>query len=1033
MVETENLDNDYDVSLDEEVGSEESEQEDNTTSRPYRLYELNPFGEEIFKLKYAAYKGEPWYTRARTVATHVAQIEPNDRTKAEWGRYYFEAIAHGDFCPGGRILFGAGRHNYNLLNCYVIEPNDSVESIGKTIQDMYKISCAGGGIGFNFSKIRPKGDDIQNINNSAPGSVSVMKMINEIGNHVKAGKNRRTALMGILEVTHPDLFEFLHVKLDLGQLNNFNISVGINNAFIEACENDSPWYFTFNHKKYYVFEGLRCTFDENDNPIEEFCQVVALNEADALARATLHHLKTYKDTFKDFSKKTIYAKDIFRLLWDNAVKSGDPGIYNVSLANSYTNVSYFESMPATNPCLAKGSLVHTPNGYLPVEDIKEGDLITTIEGIARPIQTIETHTNLDVYKVTFTDGSEQIATAQHQFYVLDGKFVKPKCVKDLTLGDKVKIATAQMPALPTPNKPDTISDRDYGLMLGIVYGDGCYTENQISKDSFKISTSIEDNEWNNEIIRLFGAPTSSYRGVDSKGRENKSLTYCFSLLSEQGQIIHESLMSPAKAIDKTIPLELINTNQDFLAGLLDGLFSTDGNVNLKSSSPMIRFTTGSKDLANSVKRILSMFGIYSSIYSSIRKEHMFDGRRIRSNSLKYDVVLNASSFLPFYNKIGCSNPKKLAKIKKAALFGGYSYTIPLVSVKSIEAFGKSDVYDLYEPITDTWISEGIVSRGCGEIPLPSYGNCCLGHVNLAHMVDENGNFNWRKLAKTIRIGIRFLDSVLEINHFPVPETREVAHKSRRIGLGVMGYHYMLIKLGLKYGSEKCLEFTERLAETFRNEAYKASIKLARLKGAFPEYHKNLYKQEEFYKTLPYRIRQAIDRYGIRNAVMLTSAPTGSISIVHGVSSGIEPIFAPIYKRRYKVGNDVWAEEVILDPLFAEYLEARKPIDHFIGAYELTAEEHLSVQAIWQRYIDSAISKTINLPENAVGDDFIDEAFQYLKEVKGLTVYRAGSKGNEPLEAIPTTAENIKKYVLNNKTSKQTKSADVCDLTSGECG
>ena len=213
------------------------------------ITQLTGLGQEIFEKRYA-YPGETkWSERAKVVARTAATAEKDaDKEKVE--KSFYDAISSGDFIPGGRIIFGAGRNagRHNLLNCYVIIPDDSVDSIGKTIRDMYKISCAGGGIGFNFSKIRPKGDDIGSVANSAPGSISVMKMINEIGDHVRAGKNRRTALMGILNVTHPDLLDFLHVKLDKGELNNFNISVAITDRFLEAVELDEDWYFSFNNK-----------------------------------------------------------------------------------------------------------------------------------------------------------------------------------------------------------------------------------------------------------------------------------------------------------------------------------------------------------------------------------------------------------------------------------------------------------------------------------------------------------------------------------------------------------------------------------------------------------------------------------------------------------------------------------------------------------------------------------------------------------------------------------------------------------------
>ena len=215
---------------------------------------LSELGQEIFDTRYA-YPGETkWSERAKVIARSVATAE-KDADKEKTEKLFYDIVGSGDFIPGGRIIYGAGRNSgsYNMLNCYVIVPEDNVASIGKTVADMYQISCAGGGIGFNVSKIRPKGDDIGNVANSAPGSVSVLKMINEIGDHVRAGKNRRTALMGILNVTHPDLMDFLHVKLDQGQLNNFNISVAITNRFLEAVELDEDWYFTFNNKKYFPY------------------------------------------------------------------------------------------------------------------------------------------------------------------------------------------------------------------------------------------------------------------------------------------------------------------------------------------------------------------------------------------------------------------------------------------------------------------------------------------------------------------------------------------------------------------------------------------------------------------------------------------------------------------------------------------------------------------------------------------------------------------------------------------------------------
>jgi ribonucleoside-diphosphate reductase alpha chain len=323
-------------------------------------FKPNELGQQIFELRYA-YPGEKtWVERAKVISDFIASAEIDDEKSKVAARFY-EVIGRGDLVPGGRIIFGSGRSQYNLLNCYVVQPDDTVESIGKTINDTYKISCAGGGIGFNFSKIRPKGDHIQNIKNSAPGSISVMKMINEIGNHVKAGKNRRIAIMGILDVTHPDVLEFLHVKLDKNELINFNISVGVTNRFLEACEDNDEWYFTFGGKSYYVYQMDKLTpklneFGEivkkgGENVYEEEnINIVAWDEEDAVERAKEHFLTHPSDKFVNVCRYPLKAKDLFARIWGNAVESGDPGIFNIDKANQYTNTGYFETLPSSNPC-----------------------------------------------------------------------------------------------------------------------------------------------------------------------------------------------------------------------------------------------------------------------------------------------------------------------------------------------------------------------------------------------------------------------------------------------------------------------------------------------------------------------------------------------------------------------------------------------------------------------------------------------------------------------------------------------------------
>ena len=310
----------------------------------------------------------------------------------------------------------------------------------------------------------------------------------------------------------------------------------------------------------------------------------------------------------------------------------------------------------------------------------------------------------------------------------------------------------------------------------------------------------------------------------------------------------------------------------------------------------------------------------------------------------------------------------------------------------------------------------------------------MGHVNLSNMVTEDRtDIDWKRLARTIRTGIRFLDNVLTVNHYPIEECKLAGERSRRIGLGTMGLHHMLIKLGIKYGSDKCIEFLERLYSTIRDEAYLASVYISRERGPFPEFHAKRYLSEEFAKTLPARIRMLIKEHGVRNAVMLTAAPTGTISMVHGASTGVEPIFAPMYNRRYREGN-AWKSTLVLDPMFKEALMNGESGYHIVGAYDVTPREHMAVQASIQRYIDNAISKTINLPEDSSSETISRIALQFAPYLKGMTVYRAGSKGLEPLEALPLTEENIEKarQLIASANAESEMAIESCKV-GGECG
>lgn len=285
---------------------------------------------------------------------------------------------------------------------------------------------------------------------------------------------------------------------------------------------------------------------------------------------------------------------------------------------------------------------------------------------------------------------------------------------------------------------------------------------------------------------------------------------------------------------------------------------------------------------------------------------------------------------------------------------------------------------------------------CGEIPMTENEVCCLGSIVLSRIKPEDYK---EDLYKTINTSIRFLDNVLDITQYPNKEIESNAKNLRRIGLGVLGYHDLLLKRGVSYSSQGSSTFktlTEDIAQDISLYSYRSSIEIAKEKGPFPGYS-NLFWENGFAKKVLdwgwFNSKQPI-----RNCATLSIAPTGTISMVCDTSSGIEPIFSKAYKRRYYEGDKV-KMEVVYNKLYQQFLNDKKPTNHFEDSSEISLENQLSVQAIWQKYFDQGISKTLNIPNDYPIDSLKSAIKEYLPKLKGITIYRAGSKGGEPLENI----------------------------------
>ena len=305
---------------------------------------------------------------------------------------------------------------------------------------------------------------------------------------------------------------------------------------------------------------------------------------------------------------------------------------------------------------------------------------------------------------------------------------------------------------------------------------------------------------------------------------------------------------------------------------------------------------------------------------------------------------------------------------------------------------------------------------CGEQPLPPYGACLLGSINLAALVTqpftEAASIDMAELDALTRDAVRAMDNVVNVSRFPLPEQEREAHAKRRIGLGVTGLADALIMCRTRYGSDASLKLIDTWMRALSRSAYLASVDLAREKGAFPLFDRDAYLQGETISTLDEDVREAIAAHGIRNALLTSIAPTGTISLFAGnVSSGIEPVFAFGYTRKVLMPDGSRREERVTDHAVAKFYEmfgeTTELPDYFVSAQELAPADHLAVQAVCQRHIDSSISKTINVPEDISFDAFKDiytDAFE--KGLKGCTTYRPSDVRGSVLtaDAAPAPVE-----------------------------
>ncbi|MBR4666779.1 MAG: adenosylcobalamin-dependent ribonucleoside-diphosphate reductase, partial [Lentisphaeria bacterium] len=380
---------------------------------------------------------------------------------------------------------------------------------------------------------------------------------------------------------------------------------------------------------------------------------------------------------------------------------------------------------------------------------------------------------------------------------------------------------------------------------------------------------------------------------------------------------------------------------------------------------------------------------------------------------KFITAKSNNAALQRFNLSVASTSKFIEAVKADApwdlVFNGKVYKT--VKARELWELIMRSTYDFAEPgfilmdrineMNNMYYCEEIrATNPCGEQPLPPYGACLLGSVNLSRFAIDpftpNARLDKDGIARTVTIAVRMLDNVIDLSNYPLPQQRTEAYSKRRMGIGITGLADLFIFLGIKYGSPESVRMAGEIMSTITYAAYRASIALAREKGAFKLLDKEKYLAGKFISALPLDIREGIAQYGIRNSHLTSVAPTGTISLFAGnVSSGLEPVFAFKYTRKIRKGTgDDTIDAEVVDYAYDQYrtfmgskFDPKNLPDYFVSSSDVPPLRHLDIQAALQEYVDSSISKTINVPSDYPYEDFKNIYLTaYEKGLKGCTTF-----------------------------------------------
>ena len=929
------------------------------------------------------------------VAYHVAAVEAN------WGgdplaraAEFYELISSKSFFPNSPTFTGAGTPLGQLAACFVLPISDDMgrdpAGIFQTLRDAALIQQTGGGNGFSFSRLRPKNSLVNSSAGQATGPVGFLRVYDKAFGEIAQGGTRRGANMAVLRVDHPDIEEFIACKTSENAITNFNISVGVTDAFMQAVERDGEWELRFPDVTSPRYKGFQGT----------------LEQAEAAGLPINVH-------------KRLRARALFDQIVRQAHHNGEPGVLFLDASNRSNPVPHLYQLEATNPCVTGDTLIYTDQGLRRADQLAQEESAIRVVSDGRfglettlPASTVFATGVKPVYRLATREGYELRLTGDHCVMTPGGWAP----AKDLRPGDRVHLL----------NRKGAFGSQgtlEEGRLLGWLVSEGA---RRAAQDALAF---LGDDEWAPLLAEAFDGRAAP-RG-ESAGRGDWRSDRLRAWAAAYGLAEDERSLPPA-ALAGSEPLQ---------RGFLQALFTADGQVDDGAKKGgALRLNAAELPLLKDVQRLLLNFGILS--------------RMDESRPAQPALLIRKASLARFADEIGFLSAAKqsrladcLSRIERSPRSESFT-----ARVASLRAEGEELVFDLHQPDTHAFIANGMVVHNCGEQWLGPYENCCLGSLNLAQHLGPQGTVNWDKLRRNVVLATYFLDDVVEANAYvpAVSQLKDAAHKARRIGLGIMGLGDLMYHAGIRYGSPEGQEFAAQVMEFVRYWSMHTSVELAKARGPFPAIAGSIYDPHNLQWQPPQSlvaytqdwgraaldwdaILQGIRRHGIRNAAQTTIAPTGTIATVAGCEGyGCEPVFALAYVRHVNDnGKDL--QLTYTSPLFDAALQnagldeatrrqvVEQVMEHgtcqdievlpeavrrvFVVSADITADEHVRTQAAMQAFVDNSLSKTVNFPAGATEEE-VALAYQlaWKLDCKGITVYVTGSRQVVVLETKATARQ-----------------------------